>query len=422
MSELSRHIEALLLYNDCVIVPGLGGFIAHHVPAQFSASQDMLLPPYREIGFNPRLHLNDGLLVQSFMEVYGTDFGEANNMVRRQVGQLITQLQENGKVELKSIGELRYNIHCQYTFTPYTHRMCCPVYYGLDSFTLPTLDSIQATERQIVADGIPTDANLKESEKHQEMSVPQTESTSSNVLEFAPKPALTSKAKIAPSTAKKPLVHINLKNIVRHASSVAAIIIVILSMFLFARPIENTGELKESQAMLSPTELFGMRSMTMTSVDIQPTPKAISKDITRSETINKDKNTIVNSNAEPFVSNGVQAESQAIENTSNSSVKATPSAKEVEKVTIEKAEVKPQTLDKNKKLYNIIVASVSSKEAAIKEAELLKSQGYANAKAIVGDGKSRVSIASYEVEAEAYQRINQFKAQGLFDQAWVLRK
>ena len=30
MIELSQHIEVLLLENDCVIVPGLGGFVAHY--------------------------------------------------------------------------------------------------------------------------------------------------------------------------------------------------------------------------------------------------------------------------------------------------------------------------------------------------------------------------------------------------------
>ena len=33
MIELSQHIEVLLLENDCVIVPGLGGFVAHYTPA-----------------------------------------------------------------------------------------------------------------------------------------------------------------------------------------------------------------------------------------------------------------------------------------------------------------------------------------------------------------------------------------------------
>ena len=35
MIELARHIEILLLENDCVIIPDFGGFIAHYQPEQF---------------------------------------------------------------------------------------------------------------------------------------------------------------------------------------------------------------------------------------------------------------------------------------------------------------------------------------------------------------------------------------------------
>ncbi|MQO83477.1 SPOR domain-containing protein, partial [Prevotella copri] len=35
MNRLERHIEILLLSNDCVIVPGFGGFMAHHVDARY---------------------------------------------------------------------------------------------------------------------------------------------------------------------------------------------------------------------------------------------------------------------------------------------------------------------------------------------------------------------------------------------------
>ena len=38
MIELARHIEILLLENDCVIVPELGGFIAHYQPAYYAIS------------------------------------------------------------------------------------------------------------------------------------------------------------------------------------------------------------------------------------------------------------------------------------------------------------------------------------------------------------------------------------------------
>lgn len=38
MIELARHIEILLLENDCVIIPDFGGFIAHYQPARYILS------------------------------------------------------------------------------------------------------------------------------------------------------------------------------------------------------------------------------------------------------------------------------------------------------------------------------------------------------------------------------------------------
>ena len=35
MIELARHIEILLLENDCVIIPDFGVFIAHYQPARY---------------------------------------------------------------------------------------------------------------------------------------------------------------------------------------------------------------------------------------------------------------------------------------------------------------------------------------------------------------------------------------------------
>ena len=68
MIELSRHIESLLLHHDCVIVPGLGGFGTQYVPARRIEEEFLFLPPYRSVGFNQQLVLNDGLLVQSYMK------------------------------------------------------------------------------------------------------------------------------------------------------------------------------------------------------------------------------------------------------------------------------------------------------------------------------------------------------------------
>ena len=54
MIELSRHIENLLLKHNCVIVPQLGGFVTQYVPARYISEEQIFLPPYRSVGFNPR--------------------------------------------------------------------------------------------------------------------------------------------------------------------------------------------------------------------------------------------------------------------------------------------------------------------------------------------------------------------------------
>ena len=45
MIELAQHIEALLLENDCVIVPNFGGFVAHYAPATYVKEENLFLPP-----------------------------------------------------------------------------------------------------------------------------------------------------------------------------------------------------------------------------------------------------------------------------------------------------------------------------------------------------------------------------------------
>lgn len=57
MLELAKHIENLLFKNECVIVPQLGGFVTHYVPAHFNPEEGLYLPPSRSVGFNPQLQL-----------------------------------------------------------------------------------------------------------------------------------------------------------------------------------------------------------------------------------------------------------------------------------------------------------------------------------------------------------------------------
>lgn len=150
MIELARHIEILLLDNDCVIVPGFGGFITHHVSARHIEEENLFLPPYRTIGFNPAMKLNDGLLVQSYMIAYDASYPEAVRIVNSRVEKLESILHKEGEYELHGIGLLRENVQGQYTFKPLESGILSPNLYGLSSFEIKTLEQIakeQAAEK-----------------------------------------------------------------------------------------------------------------------------------------------------------------------------------------------------------------------------------------------------------------------------------
>lgn len=162
MIELHSHIEILLLSNDCVIVPGFGGFMAHHVDARFDEADHMFLPPYRTIGFNPSLTLNDSLLAQSYVEAYDLSYPEALRRIEEEVEALRRQLDTDGYYELNGIGTIKQNIDGNYEFEPFEAGILSPEYYGLSGFQMEPL----AVAHHRVASVVPV-------QKQQEEETPQ---------------------------------------------------------------------------------------------------------------------------------------------------------------------------------------------------------------------------------------------------------
>jgi len=142
--ELERHIEILLLSNDCVIVPDLGGFMAHHVDASYSKDDATFLPPLRTLGFNPQLKMNDSLLVQSYIEAYDISYPEALRRLEAEVCELRQHLETEGEYDLNDIGVLRLNDEGHLEFEPCEAGILTPSLYGLSSFEMHTLSNDEA--------------------------------------------------------------------------------------------------------------------------------------------------------------------------------------------------------------------------------------------------------------------------------------
>ena len=146
VNGLEHHIESLLLHNDCVIVPELGGFVAHHVDAQYSIEEQLFLPPKRTLGFNPQLTMNDSLLVQSYIETYDISYPEALGRIEQEVALLRSLLDEQGHCELEGLGVLYKNQEGKLSFLPCEAGILTPSLYALDSFELKSLDQDESQD------------------------------------------------------------------------------------------------------------------------------------------------------------------------------------------------------------------------------------------------------------------------------------
>lgn len=142
MIKLNRHIEILLLSNDCVIVPNFGGFVAHHVDARYDESDGTYLPPYRTLGFNSQLKVNDHLLVQSYIEAYDISYPEALQRINDEVEELKQHLENEGEYEFNDLGVLSLNSEGNYLFTPCESGILSPDLYGLTLFMVDPLDEL----------------------------------------------------------------------------------------------------------------------------------------------------------------------------------------------------------------------------------------------------------------------------------------
>lgn len=155
MTEISRHIECLLLEHNCVIVPSLGGFITHQIPAIYDEENASMSPPKRFVGFNPRLTLNDGLLVQSYMQTYDASYPEAVCMIEGEVAELKGHLHENGNYEIAGVGRLLLSTAGHYDFEPAEARMGTPSLYGLHTYPLQALPHDHSEDEEKENDATP---------------------------------------------------------------------------------------------------------------------------------------------------------------------------------------------------------------------------------------------------------------------------
>lgn len=103
---LFDHIQYLITCHDCVVVSGLGAFVAQNMPARLSADSLTLLPPSRVLTFNNVISHDDGILAGSIARRDGITYEAAREELAREVELLRRRIEADGFVDIPRVGRL----------------------------------------------------------------------------------------------------------------------------------------------------------------------------------------------------------------------------------------------------------------------------------------------------------------------------
>lgn len=135
------YIRQLLFHHNCVVVPGLGAFIANYQPARVIAQESKIYPPTKSIAFNRSLKQNDGLLIMQVARQEQIAYKTAEEQVMAFSRSCIEALDKHRSFLFKDIGRLYLDQENNLLFEP-----ADTVNYLVEANSLPVLD-LQPIER-----------------------------------------------------------------------------------------------------------------------------------------------------------------------------------------------------------------------------------------------------------------------------------
>ena len=385
MIQLERHIEILLLNNDCVIVPGFGGFMAHHVDARYDEQEALFLPPLRTLGFNPQLQLNDSLLAQSYIEAYDISYPEAIKRIEAEVEELKQHLADDGSYELNDIGVITFNDEGRYEFIPCEAGILTPGLYGLTSFEMPVINGRRS---------IPLD-------------VPEQTATTAKTVPLTEHPENTENtvdSSGTPDDEEEPEAPQTITIRVSTLRNIAAACIAVIAFMLFPQQLSQDKQtVANSQFNAEWLQRIMPKDITTGQPDLSPV---------NSQEQDKDTHAEATPDSETSLEKAEATNTEA--ETANAKAEATNTEAQAEPV----AEAKPQPSP----YYAIVLASQVSKKNAEYFISQLHKKGLSTAR-MHSKGKTlRVIFGNYRTENEAYNALRPLRqANEEFAEGWVMK-
>jgi len=145
--KIARYIGDLLYDYECVVIPGLGGFLTNDKPASIQPNTHHFRPPYKQIMFNAYLKTNDGLLVNYIAREENISYKEAKAQVDKFVYLCDNALKTGKRINFHKVGSLYLNKNDKIVFEQDSTINYNADAFGLTSFVSPAVRRTTAEEK-----------------------------------------------------------------------------------------------------------------------------------------------------------------------------------------------------------------------------------------------------------------------------------
>ncbi|MBD79325.1 MAG: hypothetical protein CL840_10420 [Crocinitomicaceae bacterium] len=159
MIDLGKQIKSLLYDHDCVIIPQFGGFVANPHPAKINKLKSRIDPPFKEIGFNPRLTKNDGLLANQVHNDLQLTYEQAIEQIQNVVDDIKATVNSGSTYRMEEIGSFYLDSGKNLRFSAFNKTNFNLDFFGFEAVQAISFDSIdksvQLKKEEVQAREIP---------------------------------------------------------------------------------------------------------------------------------------------------------------------------------------------------------------------------------------------------------------------------
>lgn len=126
----------------------MGAFLAEEVSAHYNAEEQIFMPPYRTMRFNPQVTVDDALLISEYIDREQLSYEEAGKLMNRHINELRSNLSQNSVVRFGELGTFYMNINGNISFEVDANGIDDAVNFGFEPIAIQQLRKFE--EKKIV--------------------------------------------------------------------------------------------------------------------------------------------------------------------------------------------------------------------------------------------------------------------------------